>query len=221
MCNHMQDTLKTRLGRLPSLQELIDELQVKVEEKEFSDAELRILREFYAQDQLAYAVAGGKESYTTRIEFIEEKYSTFWKKAFAPRRDEAFDQEVLRVLGSINGVGEYRDFLGKDYISPQLFTTLGRNRYTRNIDLLAFGVGSVFGLLGGWLAYGTTVCYGTAMRCYEKDTGSALIASFASMMLPMFYGMAKFNHCVSMSCSLDNLRDAAQKTDEFLRKHYV
>lgn len=217
----MSDTLKARLGRLQSLHGLADELQIKIEEKEFGDAEVRILREFYAQDQLAYAVAGGKESYTTKIQFIEEKYSTLWKKAFAPRRDEAFDQEVFQVIGSINGVGEYRDLLGKDYINPKLFTTDGRNRYTRNIDLLAFGVGSVFGLLGGWLAYGTTVCYGTAMRCYEKDTGSALMTSFASMMLPMFYGMAKFNHCVSMSCSLDNLKDAAQKTDEFLRKNYV
>ena len=216
----MADTLKTQLERLHSLEERADALEIKVEKKEFIGAKVRILREFYVQDPLAYAVAGEKDSYKIKIQFIEDKYSTFLKRALMPKKDEAFDTEVLRVLGSMNGVGEYRTCVGYPLYSEQV-TTIGIRKSIRCIDLLALGAGSIFGLVGSLLAYGTPECYRTAMECYEHVTESAFLASFASMMLPMFYGMAKFNHCVSMSAFLDNLRDAAQKTDEFLRKNYV
>ncbi len=216
----MQDTLKARLGRLHSLEELADKLQVKVEEKEFSDAKIRILKDFYTQDPLAYAIAGEKDSYLTRIQFIEEKYSTFWRRAFAPRKDEIFDQEVLQVLGSINGVGEYRDLFGKDYILPQLFTTLGRRKTIHNYDLLALVPGGIFGLLAAEFAYHTPRCYQTLFTCYEDRTDIIGIASLLALMPLLFSGMVKLIHS-DMNYDLKRLRDAAQKTDEFLRQHYV
>ena len=82
----MPATLKARLERLHSLEELVGALDVKVAETEFNDAKVRILREFYAQNQLAYAVAEGKDTYKARIEFIEEKYDTFGKKILMPKK---------------------------------------------------------------------------------------------------------------------------------------
>lgn len=222
----MDDTLKARLETLQLFQGLAGKLQVKVEEKEFSDAEIRILREFYAKDPLAYAVAGEKDSYLTKIEFIEERYSSFWRKAFSPKKDETFDQEVLRVIGSINGVGEYRDCFGWP-LKPDNFTTVGRRRTVRNWDLLALVPGGLFGLIGGSFLYHIpryceTTSYELAIACYEDRTGIIGTASLAALMPFFFSGLVKLLHCGGgISYDLNRLKDAAQKTDEFLRKHYV
>ncbi|MBI4980336.1 hypothetical protein HZC30_02130 [Candidatus Woesearchaeota archaeon] len=218
----MPVTLKAKLEELCSLKERTKSLEVNLAESEWDDAEAKILREFYHQNQLAYAVAGGKDSYQARIEFIEEKYNTFWRKIWMPHKDEVFDKEVIQVIGSMNGVGEYRDIYGKSNINPNLFTTSGRRKSIRGPDSLALAGGGVFSLLGTVIFYGGPHCYyPETVQCYEKVTGGALMASFAVLILPFFYGMSKFYHTFGMSCNLDNLRTAAQKTDEFLRQHYV
>jgi len=62
----MSDTLKARLEELCLLKERAKSLEVNVAESEWSDAKVRILKEFYSQNQLAYVVAGEKDSYKER-----------------------------------------------------------------------------------------------------------------------------------------------------------
>ncbi len=218
----MPGTLKARLEELCSLKERTKSLEVNLAESEWNDAEVRILQEFYRQNQLAYAVAGGKDSYKTKIEFIEEKYNTFWKRIWMPKKDEVFDKEVIQVIGSMNGVGEYKDIYGKSNINPISFTTAGRRKSIRGPDSLALAGGGVFSLLGTAIFYYGPLChYPETVACYERVTESALIASFTVLMLPLLYGMSKLTHTWGMSYHLNNLRTAAQKTDEFLRQHYV
>ncbi|HLC89047.1 MAG TPA: hypothetical protein VJG49_03345 [Candidatus Nanoarchaeia archaeon] len=218
----MSDTLKARLEELCLLKERAKSLEVNVAESEWSDAKVRILKEFYSQNQLAYVVAGEKDSYKARIGFIEEKYDSFWKRIWIPKKDEAFDNEVLKIIGSINKVGEYRDIYGKSYINPKSFTTDGRKKSIRGPDSIALAGGGVFSLLGAGIVYSGPHCYDPeTVACYEKVTGGTLVASFVVLMLPALYGMSKFSHTVGMSSNLDCLRTAAQKTDEFLRQNYI
>jgi len=187
----------------------------KEDETEFNDAKVRILREFYAQNQLAYAVAEGKDTYKARIEFIEEKYDTFGKKILMPKKDGAFDQEVIQVLGSINNVGEYGDGFGKPYINSKRFTTGGRKRDILRPDLSVLVVGGGMSLLMNKIAYEIPVSLG------EPDVYSYALTGLLIAMLPLFYGMIKLIHGVNMNDDLNNLRTTAQKTDEFLRQNYV
>jgi len=218
----MSDTLKARLEELCFLKERDKSLELNVAESEWNDAKIRILKEFYSQNQLAYAVAGEKDSYKARIGFIEEKYDTFWKRIWMPEKDESFNQKVIQVISSINEVGEYRDIYGKSYINPKSFTTDGRRKSIRGPDSFALAVGSVFSLLGAGIVYSGPHCYDPeTVACYEKVTGGTLVASFVVLMLPALYGMSKFSHTVGMSSNLDCLRTAAQKTDEFLRQNYI
>ncbi len=205
----MQNTLKAKLGRLHQLREFGGEFNVSLAERELSDVEAKILREFFREDSLAHDVAKGRDSYRTRIELIEEKYDSFWKRIWIPRKDETFNQEVMRVLGSMNNVGEA-------YAHPTLFTTNGRKREILNLDKTTLALGGLLGLIMGIVAYVMPESSGEV-----NEYMNVFIKSSPALMLATPYGMFKTFHNSNMKRNLDSLREATQKTDEFLRQHYV
>ena len=205
----MQDTLKARLRRLHQLKEFGGEFNISLAERELSDTEVKVLREFYREDPLAHDVAKGRDSYRTRIEPIEEKYDSFWKRALAPRKDEPFNQVVMRVLGSMNSVGEA-------YISPEQFTTDSRRRSIWLDNGLSLSVGGLLGLMTGFVVYSTPESSGE----FDAYT-NAFVKSLPASVLVIPYGIFKTFHSLNMKGSLEYLRDATQKTDEFLRQHCV
>ena len=196
-------TLKARLKRLRLLGEFGEEFGVGLDERKLRDAEVKVLREFYSEDPLAYDVAGGRDSYRERIGPIEKKYGSFLKRIFAPRKDETFDQGVMRVLGSMNNVGEAHS-------RPEQFTTDVRGREIRRFDKLTLGVGAVIGFLMGTIVYKMS---GGSVEAYMH--------ALPEIGFAMPYVVIKPTHSPDMKISLNYLRDAAQKTDEFLRQHYV
>ena len=209
----MRDTLKARLGRLHQLKEFVSEFNVSLAERELSDAEVKVLREFYRKDSLAHDVAEGRESYRTRIEPIEEKYDSFWTRIRVPRKDETFDEEVRRVLGSMNNVGE-------SYAHPEQFTTDDRRRCILTSNRSSLALGGCFGLIIGLVAYLLPESSGEVnayMNAFEKSSPAIISA----IMFAMPYGVIKPIHNWDMEISLGSLREATRKTDEFLRQHYI
>jgi hypothetical protein len=204
----MQDTLKAKLERLHQLEAFGNEFNFDLAEGKLRDAEVKVLRKFYAEDSLAYDVARGSDSYRTRIEPIEAKYGSFWRRMWVPRKDESFDEEVRRVLGSMNGVGE-------SYARPEQFTTDEREEYGL-LDKLPLAISGGVALFMGLLTYYLPESSGEVNEYVE-----ALVKSSPAITFAIPYGMLKTTRGVSIGDGLQNLTEKAQKTDEFLRQHYV
>jgi hypothetical protein len=197
----MEYTLKSKLEVLSYLNHISTHLgskfNVGLDGDKLKDARVDILRTFYENDPLAYAVSQGKDSYTKRIEPIEEKYGSFSKRLWIPEEDEVFDKEVNRVIGSMNTVKE-------SYICPELFTTNERRSYP-----------SLVGLFGGFVS---GMVIGNAFY-YEKFGLKAYFA-IPAMASGIYLG-EKLKDSFTMKKNLKKLRTVAKKTDEFLIINYI
>lgn len=115
----MRTTLFESLEELSELASLGSRCSIKVPMDKIVEAREGVLKEFYLQNSLAYAVSQGDASYSDEIKFIEGKYDSFWKKVSCPEKDEEFDKRVERVVGSMNDVGN-------DWYLIDRLTTEGR-----------------------------------------------------------------------------------------------
>lgn len=199
----MQETLVERLGLSNQFIKDSENFQVSLDKKKLSKIEIGILREFYEGDQLAYKVAAGEESYGELIKPIEEKYNSFWKRIWIQRTNEIFDNDVRRVIKSMNNVG-------LEYINPEIFTTDERKKDDKHILLhsLKFGVFFV-----GLAVFGTYI---------PPENYSILIKSIPAIVAGTVYlGNKSIRHTLFIKPNLENLQESAQKTDKFLTQPYL
>ena len=201
----MSDTLKARLERLQQLKKFGEEFSVEIDERGLSDVEVKVLKEFYREDSLAHEVARGTDSYRRRIEPILEKYSPIFGfgGVFGFWRGETLGQEVKQVVTSMNNVGE-------GYANPEFLTLEGRKKVALFEDY-AFPL-----VLGGGIGLGTGVA------AYSMPDGSVKdLIVIPTIFVATLYVVDKvFRNWLGRD-DLNNLRNVAQRTDEFLRQHYV
>jgi len=133
-----------------------------------------------------------------------------------PRKNELFDQEVWRVLGSMNNVGI------ASYIYPELFTTMGKIEHTfsekRFLGNYLMIMGGVFGL-----AVGITYSFLPEFRD-ELFADTTLVNCIGISILAstfVLYGLGRMFENPNMERDLGNLRKNAQETDKFLQQHYL
>jgi len=198
----MQKTLVERLGLSNQFTEDNGNFQVSLDKKKLSNVEIGILREFYKKDPLAYKVAAGEESYVELIKPIEENNS-FWKRIWIQRTDEIFDNEVKRVIESMNNVGV-------KYINPEWFTKDGIKRENRHILVHSLKFGLFF---VGLAVFGT----------YNNPENSGILPKVIPAIAAgtVYLGNKNMNYVLFMKPDLENLQESAQKTDEFLTQHYL
>ncbi|MBU1204683.1 MAG: hypothetical protein KKA61_03060 [Nanoarchaeota archaeon] len=193
----MEDTLVEIIEKLEGLKEYLNF------EGKLSKYTEKILRKFYQEDPLAYKVAASKESYVKLIKPIEEKYNSFWKRIRVPRTDKTFDNEVRRVIESMNNVGV-------EYINPENFTTDRKRRHNKNILLISAGTGLFFAALPKLIEWSYTANYNGPgnLNIFVPITAAGV----------MYLGNKLLAY---PDTNLAYLQKFAQKTDEFLRQHYL
>lgn len=200
--------LTQRLESLQSFKNTGKQLGFILSEKELKDAEVKVLKDFYDENPLAYDIATGKDSYQNRIKPIEEKYNTYWKSITRPKKDEAFDKEVVRVLHSMFGVGCMTS------CDPSVFKTEERREYIWKQDRNPLIVSGIM-----------TVAMGICV--YNLSDGMLINPLFDAFIRyspvagPTLYGITKLSDNQNLRWGLNRLKDDAQKTDEFLKKHCI
>lgn len=200
------DTLKSRLAKLEQFKESGKEFKISLPNNKLSDAEAKIFKEFYEKNTLASKVAEGTNSYTQLIKPVEEKYSTFWKRIWTPKKDKVFDSDIRNFLGSMNDVGEA-------YIDTELYTTSGRKKVIRTTSKYSLFFGAFFSALLGFVTYGIP-------HQPPNIYWGILEKSLPLAVLPFCYGIFKITPNDFMKGHLKHLKIAAQRTDEFLRQNY-
>ena len=190
------------------LERLQSELSVPIDQITAGYVEDRVLSEFFERNAIAIDVASGKDSYDATFRSIQEKYGTWWRRFMPPTSSPSFDQEVIRVLGSMKNVG----VAPVTDIDHERFTTKGRARdvyYAHGVSMVG---GFVLSLFAGAVAYG-------------NPQNSQEIGAFArAIPLITFAGIyTLFTTTVTshMTGYLRSLEKAAIKTNQFLREHYA
>ena len=202
---------KERQLKTKQLEQLQSELSVPIEQITAGYVEDRVLGEFYDKDPIAKDVASGKDSYDATFRSIQEMYGTWWRRFMPPTSSPSFDQEVIRVLGSMKNVG----VAPVTDIDPELFTTKGRARDV----YYAHGVSLVGGLTLSLLALGTVYA------AYGKPENFQEINAFARA-VPLITAVGTYTLVTTAVTSymteyLRSLEKAAIKTNQFLREHYA
>ena len=197
----MQETLVEIVGELEKFKNLGKKFEYDLDEKKLRDTEIKKLRKFYQKNSLVCKVAEGKESYVKLIKPIEEKYNSFWKKICVPKIDEPFDNEVRRVIESMNNVG-------LEYINPEKFTTDRKRRQNKNILLISAGTGLFTAAIPKLIEWSYTANY--------NNSGNLFVPIIAAG--TMYLGNKLF---VYAGTNLEYLQESAQKTDKFLTRHYL
>lgn len=196
-------SLKVQLESLGQLELSGLELVIKDAKGEWYEGKnvrTQVFNHFYEQNPLAYAVAQGKESYVKQIEFIEEKYDTVWKKLRSSQPDIEFDKNVHEVIGSLNSVG-----VGLN--SAYMFESGGLWRGYYNFHALP-----IVGLAAG-------IC-GVGAIALKSDFSLAVGA--ATLGAAVGWGLrVPYNRVCDIDRLLGKLHDAAQQTDDFLRRNYA
>jgi len=195
----MEDTLVEIIGELEEFGNLGKKFEYDLDEKKLRNAEIKKLRKFYQENSLVCKVVEGKGSYVELIKPIEEKYNSFWKKIRVPKIDKTFDNEVRRVIESMNNVGV-------EYINPENFTT-DVKRIQNKITLLSSGGAGLF------FAALPILCGGSYTANYNSNI-------FVPIMIAggMYLGLKLIGYT---GTKLVHLQKSAQKTDEFLTQHYL
>jgi len=198
----MEDTLVEIIKKLHGFDELGEYINEDLNSKgELKDHTKKILRKFYQENPLAYDVASGKESYVKLIEPIEKKFKGFWKKVCVPKIDETFDNEVRRVIKSMNHVGV-------EYINPENFTTDRKRRQNRRILLISAGAGLFTASLPKLIEWSSTTGY--------NNPGNLFVPIIAAGVMYIGCNLSEY-----FDINLQYLQESAQKTDELLTQYYI
>ncbi len=146
----MADILALKLSDLEMIRRESEHYEVGVSEEGLASAERKIWKDFLDSDNIAKRVALREDSYLDLIRPIQEKYDTWWKRVWFPKKDPEFDEHVQSVIASIDGVGV-------SYPEAEYYTTAGRRRYFLKEDVtltpLCGVMGAVIAAVGWGLSY--------------------------------------------------------------------
>ena len=189
------DTLVEQLRKLESFEEYAQKLQVDIKDDKVARKQ-QVLHNFYQENPLAQEVTDGKTSYVQLIQPMCDRFGSFWKRVTTPNIEPEYDSEIGRVLGSMKNVG-----VSHFYIN--VLTTQFRNTSIRSGDFTAVTLGAVSG--------GATVMV--------TDDGFFAVATAALIVgTPILW---RALNAFMDKDSLSSLKEAAQKTDEFLHKNQL
>ena len=190
------------------LKRLQSELSVPIDQITAGYVEDRVLSEFFETNHLAREVASGKDSYDVTFRSIQEEYGTWWRRFMPPTSIPSFDQEVIRVLGSMKNVG-VAPVMDIDH---ERFTTKGRARdvyYAHGVSLVS---GFILSLFAGAVAYSIPE---------NSQEINAFARAVPLITFAGIYSLATATINSHMTGYLRSLEKAAIKTNEFLRQHYA
>ena len=132
-----------------------------------------------------------------------EKYSPILRGVFGFRRGETLGQEVKQAVTSMNNVGE-------GYANPEFLTLEERKKVALFEDY------AVPLMLGGGLGLSVGVAV------YNMPDGSVKeLILIPAIFVATVYVVGKVARNWLGRDYLDNLRNVAQRTDDFLRQHYI
>lgn len=201
-------TLKERLDELKTYSKLGKKYDLPAGDSEIEERRASILEDFYRENKRAADVASGRDSFVNYIKRIEGQYDTFWKK-IAPKKNTEFDEYATDVIKDLNHVGAMK-------LDHRLYTSEGTRKYIRKLDKLTMIMGACFATLAAYPAY----IHPNSPASLDSPSGiiwglSPLVFLFAPTisLRPM--------EVRTSNIVMQRLRDAAKKTDEFLKENSI
>lgn len=198
----LEETLKQELAALEEFRKTAKANGISLIELEVLNAEKRIFDEFISEDEFARFIAKGSISYSLYINRILNKFNSFWKRIWKPRKDNDFNIRNGNIITSMNNVGV-------GYADPKDFTTGYSVSSFIHYEAVPVFVGGLIGI----------VAYSTIRINSEVDVSPDVIIAVLIGSLAYFGIHTIINDHMKEKSKI--LRTTGKDTEIYLRQLYA